>query len=420
MSRRGWIVVAAVAAVAILAGLGWTFLRSRAAAPSDSATAAPSVATTAVRFGTFAERIAGHGRVGPPAGSDAKLAFASAGILSRIDVSVGEAVSAGQPLAEYAGADVASNQLSAALAKVAAMRSRLAAIQRGTGSVQSDRVAAQSAVRASQAKVALDEQTLARERELFAGGVAAKKDVDAAAVQLSLDQGDLRANEAKVTASSSGVGDALTQARSDYEAALSDAAVAQRTLDNTTLRAPNDGVVVAIFKHVGEAVDSSSPSIEIAPGATRMVTLTVAGADGRRVTRGDAVDFVDTALAVRGSGRVTGVVPSTDPATQGTTVVVSGIPSGALSGDAVDATIVVGKRVGLLVPASAVISDPQSQATLVFVRQRDGNGKVTFAPRHVTVTASDALAALVSGGVRSGEQVATQGAFDLLAPNGGG
>jgi multidrug resistance efflux pump len=421
MSRRNRIAVAAGAACVAVVAIVWFLLRGHGAAtPVDAPSAAPSVPTTAVTFGTFVERVAGRGKVGPPAGSVAKLAFATAGILARVDVGVAEAVSAGQPLAELAGADVARRQLDAAVAKVAAMRSRFAAMQHGSGSALSDRIAAQSAVRASEAKVTLDEQTLARQRELFAGGVAAQKDVDAAAEQLALDRGDLRANEAKVTASSAGVGDALTQARSDYESAVSDAAVARRALENTVLRAPAAGVVVAIFKHVGEAVDSSTPAIALGPPATNVVTLTVAGSDGRRIKRGDAVDLVDTAVAVHGNGRVTGVVPSQDPVTQETTVVVAGIPPGALSGDAVDATVVVGQRRGLLVPASAVVTDPQSGRTLVFVREHDKDGKVTFAPRGITVIANDSRTALVAGEVRGGESVAAQGAFDLLAPSAGG
>jgi multidrug efflux pump subunit AcrA (membrane-fusion protein) len=419
MSGR-WMVTTAVAALVLVAVAVWAFSRlHEAAAPPAVSEPAPAVTTAVVRYGTFYQRVAAHGKVGPPAGADARLAFNGSGVLKRIDVAVGDRVTPGMALAEYGGADVARAQLAAAEAKVAAMRSKLVALERGIGSADSDRAAAQTALRDSQAKVMLDRRTLAREQTLFSAGVAAQKDVEAAAEQLAVDESDQRANEAKLKATVAGLADALTQARSDYENAVSDAAVARRTLENTTLRAPSAGVVVAVFKHVGEFVDSSTPVVEIGPSASSTITLSVAGPDGRRVALGAPVDLIDTAIATRGRGRVVGVVPSVDSSSQTTTIVVSGVPPGALSGDPIDASIVAEVRRGLLVPATAVVTDPQAGRTMVFVRRVDRDGKATFVARSVSVAASDDHTALLTGGVRAGERVAVEGSFDLLAPGGG-
>jgi multidrug resistance efflux pump len=417
--RRSYVVIGAGLLVVVTVTL--VTLRAKSAPDPDTAAppvSTPNVLTSRASFGTFVERVAAHGRVGPPSGADAKLAFAGSGVLTNIAVHVGDAVSVGQMLAQYGGADVASSALAAAQARALAAQSHLVALENGDGTAQSDRASAQAALRQSQAKITLDEQALARAQELFRGGVVAQKDVDAAAEQLSLDRADERANQSRLGTTSSGVGDALTQARADYASAVSDAALAHRSLENTTLRAPSSGVVIALLRHVGESVDPATPVIELGPAATSDLTLTVAGGAPHPVHVGDSVDFEVLARAVHGRGQVVGVVPNVDPATQATTVLVSGVPKDAVSGDAVDATIVVGTQRGILVPTSAVVQDPQSGKVLVFVRERSKDGSSAFVARTVQAADGDDQTTLLSSGLHGGETIATQGAFDLLAPSG--
>ena len=61
------------------------------------------------------------------------------------------------------------------------------------------------------------------------------------------------------------------------------------------------------------------------------------------------------------------------------------------------------------------MQDPQTGQTVVFVQKPDGS----FASRTVTVRGSDDKTALVASGLRPGERVASQGSYQLLAPNGG-
>ena len=79
------------------------------------------------------------------------------------------------------------------------------------------------------------------------------------------------------------------------------------------------------------------------------------------------------------------------------------------------ATIVVDHRTGMLVPSSAIVQDPQTGQTVVFMQNKDGS----FASRTVTVRGSDDKTGLITSGVHPGERVATQGSYQLLAPNGG-
>ncbi len=73
-----------------------------------------------------------------------------------------------------------------------------------------------------------------------------------------------------------------------------------------------------------------------------------------------------------------------------------------------------------LVPESAIVADPQSGDTVLFVRQKQKDGSEKFAERVVHVAHEDGTTAELRDGVSAGEKIAAQGAFELLAPAGGG
>lgn len=371
-------------------------LAALAACSSKPAPAAketqPAVDVTVVKTGVYSDSVSAVGRVGAPAGSESKLAFAEAGVLQTIFVRIGERVAAGEPLAQL---DTSGLSLAAAQAQADA---RAAAAN-----------AQQSAVDRTSTRIALDEAALRREQSLYSAGVAALKDVQAARAQLAQDRADAASAHAQV----SGAG---AQAQS----AVDRAALAQRDLANGTLRAAADGVVTAVYKHPGEAVDTSTPVLAVGPGSAHDVTLSVSPSDASRVHAGEAVSFTIPGTALRSQGRVTGVSPALDPATQAATVIVTGVPSGAPQGSAVQATIDVATDRGVVIPQSAIVQDPQSGDTLVFVQSRDKNGDMKFAQRKVAVDRQNGAQALIASGLRPGERIATQGAFALLAPSGGG
>lgn len=355
-----------------------------------AATVKPSVELTTVRRGIYRESVGALGRIGAPAGSDAKLAFAESGILQSIEVQIGERVAAGE-----------------ALARLHAGGFSLAASQAQADARAALANAAQSAVDRTTTRIAVDEAALRREQSLYAAGVAPLKDIQAARAQLAQDRADALVARASV----SGAG-AQAQSAGDR------AALAQRDLYNATLRAAQDGVVTAIYKKPGESVDPSTPVVGIGPESSRQVTLNVSPADAARVRVEDAVDLSIPGTGLRSQGRVTGVSPAVDPATQTTTVIVSGIPTGAPPGSAVQATISVANDRGIVIPQTAIVQDPQSGDTLVFVQVRQKDGSDRFEQRTVIVDRENGIQALIRSGLRPGERIATQGAFALLAPSG--
>jgi RND family efflux transporter MFP subunit len=465
VNRRAWVTAGSFVAVVLIAvGVIFASHRSAPRAAAADIRSVPNVPLARAAFGPYLSRVRAQGRVGAPSGGEAKLAFANAGIVSRIDVHVGEAVTAGEALAEldtsglvidaaqarsdaaaaaasYGGGTVPARVLSSAQARLTAARSKLRPLENGTGAAQSDREAALAAVRQSEAKLSSDLRGLDRQKTLYAGGVAALKDVEAARQQLVFDRADADANRAKAASAGSNIGASLTQARADVAQAESDVRsaqaqvsvtgaqassaqaryeAAQRFLAIATLRATADGVVTSILKRPGEAVDPAQPALVVGPLSSNDVTLTVSGDDARKIRPGDPVTILVTNRGRSGAAHVRNVVPSVDPSTQTTTVVVAGIPPGAVSGDAVEATIEVGRRRGIVIPTSAIVEDPQSGKSIVFVRELAPDGTEKFVSREITVASGDDEKSLVAGGLRNGDRIAAQGAFDLLAPGGGG
>jgi multidrug efflux pump subunit AcrA (membrane-fusion protein) len=452
--QRWW----AALAVLVVLGAGifaFASLRGGPSIAASDASSAPDVPLAVARVGDFVERVEAQGRIGPPAGSSAKVAFAQAGIVQVVDVHVGQSVSAGEPLAELdrsglaaavraAQADVLATGANAAgsaatvqsaTARLAVAMDKLATLEQGGPSAMNSRITAQSTARQAAIKVDADRAAVARDEQMFTVGVIAGKDIDAARAQLASDEADQRAADAKVAAAQTDFQSTLKQARADVASARSDvqaargqSASAQARLDtariayaNGVLAAPAAGVVLAILKHPGEAVDPSAPVIEIGPALGNSVTLAVPADVARRIKVGNpATLHVTMSRTTAQQGEVTAVVPAVDPATQVGTVVVNGAPADAVPGDAVSATIVVGHLRSLVVPSSAIVQDPQTGKTVVFVHDKHPKaGDSGFNLRAVAVRASDATSAAIASGLRAGESVAAQGAYTLLAPAGG-
>jgi RND family efflux transporter MFP subunit len=357
-----------------------------------NSSAQPAVDLTTAQFGTYVENVNAVGRVGAAAGSQSKLSFAEAGILQSVDVRIGEHVASGEALAQLdtSGLSLAAQQAQAD-ARAAAANYRQSEVDRTT------------------TKIAVDRAAVRREESLYAVGVAPLKDVQAARAQLASDEADAATARTQIAGS-----------QAQAQSAQDRAALAQRDLSNGTLRAPQDGVVTAIYKRPGEAVDPTTPVLAIGPAASGEVTLDVTAQDASRIHTGDPVSFTIPGTGMHSTGRVAGVSPALDPTTQTATVTAAGFPSGAPEGSAVQASIAVSRRRGIVIPQSAVVQDPQTGRTLVFVQTRDKKGDTKFAQREVSVAAQNGSQTLVTSGLRAGERIASQGGFALLAPAGGG
>lgn len=450
------LVVAVVLGVAV--ATWWLLHRSPAPPASAARSTGPSVPLAAVRAGTLAETLAATGRVGPPAGSDAKLAFPLSGVLASVAVRVGDRVASGEELAALdagsfrdaanaaraelaaatasaAGGNVGATSVAVARAKLASAQARLALLERGGPAALSDRIAAIGIARQATIKLASDRSTLARAQTLYVGGVAAYKDVQLARAQVATDITDLRTANARVAASDASFAAALDVARADVAQARSDEAAAraqggnvlaqqqasqaklaaaQRDVFKSVLRAPSAGIVAAVLKHAGEAVDPTTPAIDLVPPFDREATLAIPVGSTSRIAVGDAVTLALRAPPRTGAGVVRATAPSGEQGSQNSAVVIDGLPRDAIAGEAVSAIITIGHVSGLLVPLEAIVTDPQTGQTVVFVHSDSSDSP--FAPKAIRVLSENATSAVVAGDLRAGDHIAAQGAYTLLAP----
>jgi multidrug efflux pump subunit AcrA (membrane-fusion protein) len=384
MNSRVLAVVLTLAAI-IVVGLWW--IVSHRSAPATPSEASPSVALATARYGDIPVTVNAVGRLGPSAGAQSRLAFAVPGRIASIDVHVGQRVAAGEVLArlDTTGLSLAQQQANAD-AVAADANARAAAIDR------------------TSTRISVDERALERAQRLYAAGVAARKDIDAARAQLAADRADAQGATANRAA-------AAAQAQS----AGARAASAAFDTSNGTLRAPVDAIVAAVLRSPGESVDPTVAVITLSPQSSTAATLDVTGADAARISPGDVVTLHVGAGSERIAGRVVGVAGAVDPVTQSAQVsVAAGVPQ-TLAGTAVSAEILVAHDRGILIPRDAVVADPQSGQTLVFAETKKTDGSTAFAQRKVTVVYQNADTAEVTG-LAPGERIAAHGAFELLAP----
>ena len=387
---RKWI-WALVAVVAVIVA-GVVYAKRSTTPPPAASDAAPSVQLATVRYGEFAVVLNESGHVGAPAGTASQLSFPSAGILRDVYVHVGETVSAGQPLAA-----LDTRSLS------------LAAQQAAADAQAADAQAAAAQIDRFGTKLAVDREAVARAQRLYRAGVGARKDIEAAQAQLAADLADAKAQSANRNA-----------AQAQAQSASAKAQMASGDLSRATLTSPAGGVVTAVLRRPGESVDPSTPVVAIGSAQQAQATLQVPSSDAAQITPGDPAELRVAGVADPTAGRVNAVVPAVDPATQAATVVVSGVPASAVAGSAIAARITVAHVRGFLIPQTSIVQDPQSGDNVVFVEQKQKDGSTKFAQRTVSVAHEDGSTAEISSGLHAGDRVAAQGAFELLAPAGGG
>jgi RND family efflux transporter MFP subunit len=388
MTRSRPLTLIAVA-IALVVGVvaTWTFTHREAAAPTTAVE--PAIPLATAHDGLVERTVALAGRVGPAAGTQAKLAFSVPGTVRSVNVRLGENVDAGAPLAQL---DTTSFSL--------------AAQQAGADAQAAAALAAVAAVDRTSVKLRVDRAELQRQRRLYDAGIVAMRDVQAAQAAVAAD-----------TAETQSAHNQFAAAQAQSRSANAHAASAGYDLSRTTLRAPATGIVTGIFVQPGDTVDATISAIALTSALAHVATLDVPVGDVPRIAPGDLVRA--QANGRRFDARVAGVAPAVNPATGLAIVDVRGVPQDVPAGTPVDAIVVVGHVRGLVIPRTAVVEDPQNGNTLVFVQARAKDGSTRFESRAVTIDVQSDTRVRVIAGLHAGERVAAQGAIDLLAPSGG-
>lgn len=444
MQRRQTI----AAVVVTITSLGWYAATHRAVVASDhSAPASPHIPTVVARPAVFLRSVEAHGTIGTASDLPSKLAFGQPGIVAEVTVHVGETVQPGQVLAQLrlealssavrqAQAETAAaNTIATAKAKQHLAAQKVQAYANQSEGSASDQIASQSMYRQFSVKVVADRAQLDRSQKLYAGGVIAAKDVQAASDQVRTDEVELHAARAKQILARTERKTSLMSARTDVLVAQNDVSVAQAQVEaahaktyaaqvaysNGTLYAQRLGVITAVHVRPGEAVDASTPVVECAAFGVNATTLNIPVDLGRKLHVGDQVAaHLSDGTGPTVSGVIVHIVPAIDATSQTLPVVVRITLPQAVAGDLVDAKITTHRETGIVLPMSAIIEDPQTGKTVVFVQQtRPSLGTSGFEEREIHISASDDQHALVRSGIVNGERIVRDGAYTLLAPNGG-
>lgn len=332
--------------------IAWLTACDRSSTPAATEQAKPvSVPCTPVQQGNVNDIVEVTGVIAPPPRLDAIVSSPIAGRISRVYVEEGDTVTEGALLATVEDPSLPAGKATAG-ADVARARAN---------------------------KVAAD-QDLARQQRLVTSGIGAQRDLD----------------EARARASA---------AAAELDAAGARAGLAAKNYARRDVRAPHVGVVLQLWKRVGETVDgtATTPLARIADVSTLEMHAQLAAASLASIQEGmpATVRLVGTRTDI--TGKVVRVARALDPATLlgAVRIVLAGTQSAPV-GSAATGTIVTGNHAGLLVPTSALRRSTVGSDELVVC-----DGTVA---RVRTATVGERIGDLVeiTKGVRPGERVVTE------------
>ncbi len=284
-------------------------------------------------------------------------------------------------------------------------------------------------VKADQEKLALVQTALERERKAFKTNLYADQQVrsaqsDARQAQLQQEAAETALRLAKTTMLRD-----LQQARSDFQAAKSDAENSQHVLvllgqpgadGAVKVQAPLSGIVTERNVSPGQIVDQSQMTpwqmFTLSNTSTVWAEADVYEKDISAIHSGQNLTITVAALPNRAfTGTVRHIAPALDPKTRAVKVRAEIANADGLLKDGMYADVRIrsgsGKSV-LVVPLAAILRDGDSD--FVYVKQKD-----KYARRPVTLGAQRDGKAIVEKGLKSGELVVTHGALFLGNQNSG-
>lgn len=428
--RRLLVAVAVIVAIAAFA-----LLRKPAAAPHSAASPAsadrPAVATVTTERAAYRSLPASLSITGAVAARD-MLSIGSEvnGLrIESVPVEEGQMVRRGQPLAVL-NSSILRAQLEQQRARLASSRANiskviqpnrpqdLASLELAVSQARANQEQEEANLRQAESMLAQAERERARYAGLKDQGFATQQEVEQRNTDAQMRQAQVQAARERASAARF----ALEQARqrlslahaggrsedvtmASASAAEIEAVIAQleAQLEQTVIRAPDDGLIVQRDAHLGEIPGPNKVLFVIARRAEMEVRGQVPESELARISTGQQAIVSISGRPVK--GRVWQISPSVDPATRlGTVRIALPVAAGPRPGTFVHATLDMGARKTLTIPSKAV----QGQMDQHYVyRVEDGR----FARRQpVTVGSRAGNVVEVTSGVRAGDPVVVDGA----------
>jgi len=398
------VVVAVVAAVAFFAN----------PAPSEAAET-PALQTAKVRTGDLVVTASGAGTVVPSAQLD--LGFRTSGVLTELNVAVGDSVQAAQVLARLeeniqAEADfqalfTAEGITEAKLALVYAEEALVTAQNDVIYLIGSDSWYWQEQLEKPDTTQA--EKDLARTRLDYFMSLRYIDESDIALAHANLESARVALQDAQAALEIVQAGpDALNAPIAALGVEMAKLEQARLLVESTRLTAPFDGAVTSLSVVAGQTV-GTTPIMTIATTEKLLVRFYLDETDLDKVKVGNRVTFMFDAYQ---NQPVDGEVVTVEPTLQvidGTPVIVvwASLPTetdfSLISGMTVDAEVIAGESLKtLIVPVQALRElAPDSYAVFIV----DANGQLVMTP--VTVGLRDFANAEILSGVKVGDVVST-------------
>jgi multidrug efflux pump subunit AcrA (membrane-fusion protein) len=432
--------VIAVVIVAIVAAGGYFYLNRNGAAIQYR--------TSAAVLGTVTQTIPISGNLTPVNQTD--LDFAGSGKVQAVNVVAGQTVKAGEVLASLDPVSL-QGSLTQAQANLTSAKARLSLDQAGAtaqslnqaqASVNTAQVQLQSDQTSQSDTLAVDAQMVAQAKSAMdsaqgqAALTTAQNNYQAAQVkaQQSNDQARSQVNRDTVALQNAQASLAvLKQGTTSQQIQIDQSQVAvdqvnvdnaQRALNQTTLTAPNDGVVSAVNIAVNIAVgqttsasgsaasgsgaaasgssSSSTHAISILTPGAYAVTGAVSDAQIGQIALGQTARITPAGATDALTGKVTYIAAvatvTSGVATFAVTVTIDGSNPSLRAGTSASVSIIVNQASEVLTVPTSTLRSGNSLQVLV-------NGKAEI--RTVTVGASDALRTQIMSGLNPGDEVIT-------------
>jgi HlyD family secretion protein len=191
-----------------------------------------------------------------------ELAFRVSGRLDAVNFEEGDAVSAGD---EIAGLDTAPlrDAVTQARAEASVRQAELARLKAGSRSQEIDR--ARARVEELEATVLAAQQVFDRQANLLTQGFATQQVVDTARATLDTAEKRLVAGQKELALVQLGPrAEEIAASMAGVEAAEASVAQAELRLDDTILRAPSDGVLLARVREPGSIINAGTPVATLA------------------------------------------------------------------------------------------------------------------------------------------------------------
>ncbi len=441
-----WIIAAALVVVLITGGI-W-YYRSKTASAATS-----NFITGQARIGNVTKKVNATGTVQLP--SQYNLSFPGKGLLTQVNVAVGDTVKAGQALAQI---DQTSAKQQVVQAQAALTQAQLKVSQLEAGPSQVSVLQAKDSLDRAQAALASAQSSLlALEsyqtqanlaaaiikaggqpgqsgNQLTSGqsasgqqsgsggspGLSTLQDyylhpgdltaaIQQATTTVSLAQNDYNLAQAQYSAATAGPSSSdLQSAGSQVTQAQANLTSAQAVLNNCTLTAPVDGIITAVSGQVGEYPQGSGAFIVLYGTSSNMqIDVSVDEADIGGVQVGQPAELTLAAYPDKTyAGKVIQVAPTgttqNNVTTFDVTVSVPNQDNAMKSGMSANVSIIVARKQNVLVVPSEAVQDTGSQQ-IVLLPPADGSNRPQR--QAVKIGIDDGTWAEVQQGLSEGDQV---------------